>query len=229
MASSQAKLAVHALAGWRQLALWPLAMVLRAWTLTLKIEPSTGSLGKVDALRGAVIFALWHNRLFTIAELFRRHSRWRRIHGLISPSRDGAWLEAFFSLVGISAVRGSSHKRGREAALDLIEALRVGNAVGITPDGPRGPIYKFKQGGFVLAQRTGAPLVLIGCAYESAWQLGSWDRFFVPRPFSRVGVRYDVIPGEDIAAGRVTIEQVEARLLALNSDGAARATETVVV
>jgi lysophospholipid acyltransferase (LPLAT)-like uncharacterized protein len=49
---------------------------------------------------------LWHNRLFLTPEIFRRYRSRRRIHGLVSASKDGAWLAAFYRLIGIQPVRG---------------------------------------------------------------------------------------------------------------------------
>jgi len=229
MSSASRKTVVHALSGWRYLVLWPLGMLLRAWTLSLKIEFSALSRHQLGDIRQPVIFVLWHNRLFTAAEMFRRHRRNRDVYGLVSTSRDGAWLEAFFSLAGIHSVRGSSHKRGREAALGLVEVLRAGHDVGITPDGPRGPIYQFKPGGLVIAKRTAVPLVLLGSAYEGAWQVSSWDRFYLPHPFSRVRVAYDVVTSEEIASEAFSIGQLEQKLRALNPDGPVLAPKPVIV
>jgi len=128
---------------------------------------------------------MWHNRLFLMAELFRRFRKERPLYALISASRDGAWLTDFFAIVGIQAVRGSSSRRGREALTALIEEIRAGHDLGITPDGPRGPCYEFKAGAVTVARRTRAPIALVGVAFESAWELRSWDRFIIPKPFSR--------------------------------------------
>ncbi|MFA6287735.1 MAG: lysophospholipid acyltransferase family protein [Opitutaceae bacterium] len=229
MSSASRKIVVHALRGWRYLALWPVGMLLRAWTLTLKIEFSVLSRHQLGDIPQSVIFVLWHNRLFTAGEMFRRHRRKRAVYALISTSRDGAWLEAFFSLVGLQSVRGSSHKRGREAALGLVEVLRAGHDVGITPDGPRGPIYQFKPGGVVIARRTGSPMVLVGSTYEAAWQIPSWDRFYLPHPFSRMRVAYDVVTNEEIAAEGFGVEQLEQKLRTLNPDGPVLSPKPVVV
>jgi lysophospholipid acyltransferase (LPLAT)-like uncharacterized protein len=37
----------------------------------------------------------------------------------------------------------------------------------------------------MLASRSGLPIVPVGVGYSRAWRAGSWDRFAVPRPFSR--------------------------------------------
>jgi hypothetical protein len=59
-----------------------------------------------------------------------------------------------------------------------------------TADGPRGPIYETKLGPIKLAQATGAPIGAFHLQPEHAWTLNSWDRFLIPRPFTRIVVSW---------------------------------------
>lgn len=179
----------HHLRGWQKLVLWPLGLLLRAWGRTLRFELDPEDRAAFEIWDRPVALAMWHNRLFLSAEIIRRCRRGKTFHGLISASRDGAWLEGFFRLSKISAVRGSSSRGAREAVSALIEVLRAGHDIGITPDGPRGPKYEFKPGGLIVARRAGAPMILIGAEFSHAKALPSWDGFYVPRPFSRVRIR----------------------------------------
>ena len=165
-----------------------------------------------------VAIVLWHNRLFLAAEIVRRFRGGRPAYAVVSASQDGAWLSAFFALVGLRTVRGSSSRLGREAATALVDTLRAGYDVGITPDGPRGPLYDLKPGGVIVARRTRAPILLIGCAFESAWRLRSWDRFYVPKPFSRVRMRCELIMPDQLADRDAAVAMLRERLLALNPD-----------
>ena len=196
--------------------LWPLAFITRLWTASLRFDITPEAKAAIQSPEDAVVFVIWHNRLFVIPVCYRRYRRGRRMCGLISASADGAWLAAFFSLLGIGAVRGSSSRHGREAAAALVEALRGGSAVGITPDGPRGPRYSFKPGALTVARHAGAPLLLFGADYSRARRLGSWDGFYLPAPFSRVRISCERIEPGDI--GEHT-EPVAARMRALNPDG----------
>lgn len=166
-----------------------------------------------------VAFVLWHNRLFLASEIHRRFRPQRPLYALISASKDGALLTAFFGMVGgLEAVRGSSSNFGREAAAALVEAQRSGHDIGITPDGPRGPCYELKPGAVIVPRRTGAPVILIGGEFESAWQLKSWDRFYLPKPFSRVRLHCELIANEELADRDEAAARIQARLLALNRD-----------
>jgi lysophospholipid acyltransferase (LPLAT)-like uncharacterized protein len=86
--------------------------------------------------------------------------------------------------MGFECVRGSSYRGGAAA---LMELSRVGADmhVAITPDGPRGPRRELAQGAVFLASRLGLPIVPMGLGYDRPWRLKSWDRFAVPRPWSR--------------------------------------------
>lgn len=206
----------HGLAGWRRAVVWPLAVLVRLWGRTLRFEIAPEDLRNLSKRDEPVAFILWHNRLFMVAEIFRRYRRGRPIYSLVSASKDGAWLDAFFSQVGMRTVRGSSHKLGREAVGGLITVLRSGHDIGITPDGPRGPCYEFKPGALVVARRANVPVLLLGGEYGSARRLKSWDRFMVPRPFSLVRIRCTIVPTDELRAPAMTAEELQRRLQAIN-------------
>lgn len=209
---------VHEVSGWRSALLWPAGLLLRLWGRSLRFEVTPEDFARWTKRDEPVAIVLWHNRLFLAAEIVRRFRTGRPAYALVSASQDGAWLSAFFHLVGLRTVRGSSSRLGREAATALVDTLRAGHDVGITPDGPRGPLYEFKPGALIVARRTRAPLLLVGAEFSSAWRLRSWDRFRVPRPFSRVRMRCEIIPATDLADRDAALLQVQGRLLALNPD-----------
>ncbi len=198
--------------------LWPFGLLLRLWGMSLRFETSAEDLRNYTKKDQPVAIVLWHNRLFLAAEIVRRFRVGRPAYALVSASQDGAWLTAFFSLAGMRTVRGSSSRLGREAASSLVEMLHAGYDVGITPDGPRGPCYDMKPGGVIVARRTRAPMLLVGGEFTSAWRLGSWDRFYLPVPFSRVRMRCEIINPEQLADRDQGIALVRERLLALNPD-----------
>ena len=208
---------VYTISGWRRLLLWPLGLLLRAWGGTLRFEISGRDRTVFERKDRPVAFVLWHNRLFLTPEFYRRYRVGRPIYGLVSASPDGAWLAALFSTVGMRAVRGSSSRLGREAAEGMVEVLRAGHDVGITPDGPRGPCYKMKPGALVVTRRTETPILIVGAQFSSAWRMRSWDGFYVPRPFSRIRVRCEEISA-DAAAQAGSADRIAARLREINPD-----------
>lgn len=216
---------VRVVHGWKKIAARIAGLLVRTWTFSLRFEisPATRRLFADD--QRATLFAVWHNRLFVAAAISRLLRPDRPLHNLISASKDGAWLTAFFETMGLRAVRGSSSRGGREAAAALVEVLRAGNDVGITPDGPRGPLYGFKPGALIVARRSRSRLLLIGVHYSSAWSLRSWDRFLIPHPFSRVRITANTVSA-DTLDGDDALPRLEADLRALNGVSASGLDET---
>src|SRR5262249_38993092 len=126
------------------------------------------------------IYAFWHENLLVIAGRHRR----RDIRVLISRHADGELIAEACRHLGFSLVRGSTTRHAVEA---LRQMLRGGDSahLAITPDGPRGPRRRVQPGIVYLASRTGMPIVPAGIAYDRPWRMRSWDRFALPRPFSR--------------------------------------------
>ena len=210
---------VHGITGWRRVLMWPLAILVRLWGMTLRFDISPESVRVFSKRDVPVAFVLWHNRLFLASEIYRRYRGKRELYALISASKDGAWLEAFFSMVGgIAATRGSSSRLGREAATALVEVQRDGHDIGITPDGPRGPCYDFKAGAVIVPRRTGAPVILVGGDFTATWRLKSWDRFCLPVPFSRVKMIGELIENRELADRDAAVARLKDRLLAINPD-----------
>jgi lysophospholipid acyltransferase (LPLAT)-like uncharacterized protein len=175
--------------GWR--ARWLIAFgfrLLQIWARTLRyeIDDRAGVIGK--PVNENYIGALWHNRLLIFPFVLRRFFSNRRGAALISASRDGELLADAIKRFSFDVVRGSSSRLGASAILQLTDVLASGRDVVITPDGPRGPAYELGPGIIFLAQKSRAPVVPVNMEYSSCWRLKSWDRFILPRPFSKVRV-----------------------------------------
>jgi lysophospholipid acyltransferase (LPLAT)-like uncharacterized protein len=121
-------------------------------------------------------------------------------------------------MIGIHPVRGSSSNLGREAAKVLIEVMRAGHDIGITPDGPRGPMYVVEPGVLVVTRRNHAPMVLLGAEFSRAWRLRSWDRFYIPWPFSRIRMHSRILPPVNAGGEKLSADDVRTALLAVNPD-----------
>ena len=132
---------------------------------------------------GPTVFAFWHRSLLVCAHRFRN----RDIAILISRSFDGELIARIVEQLGFRAVRGSSSRGGTAALRQMIDAYNEGHRCAFTADGPRGPAMVAQPGPVHLAQLVNAAWV--GAFYAlpvRAWQLKSWDRFLIPKPFSEV-------------------------------------------
>jgi lysophospholipid acyltransferase (LPLAT)-like uncharacterized protein len=140
-----------------------------------------------------VIYAFWHNRILGITAAFRRtYPTGRRgVLVLTSASRDGMWLGEVAGRLGMGAVRGSSSRRGATAMRELLDRVDEGYDIAITPDGPRGPVYQAGPGLAFLAAKAQIPIVPVRARFHHSWRLKTWDRFTIPKPFSKVDVTID--------------------------------------
>jgi len=159
-----------------------------------------------------VVFTLWHGRLLPCTH-FHRHNG---VVTLISQHRDGEYITRVVRRWGFTAVRGSTTRGGLDALRELIQHVRAGRSLAITPDGPKGPREKMKPGPVLIAQRTGAPIIPVVSGASRASYFGGWDRFMIPHPFARLRISY----GEPVFVPRraseteiqAIMEDVERRL-----------------
>ena len=128
------------------------------------------------------ILVFWHGRILMMPYCWRRGVP---IHMLISQHSDGLFIARTIARFGLGSVAGSSRKGGAAALRTLVRALKRGECVGITPDGPRGPRMRASLGAIETARLSGAPIVPAAFACSRRRVLASWDRFVVARPFAR--------------------------------------------
>lgn len=162
------------------------ALVLAAIGSTLRFDVIAED-GVVPATPPANgIFCFWHRCTLPCGWYFRKF----RCSILISQSFDGELIARTLGLLGYGSVRGSSSRGGASGLLALQRVLDSGLPVVFTADGPRGPIYQTKIGPVKLAQMTGEAIGSFYLLPERAWVMRSWDRFLIPKPFSRVAVSW---------------------------------------
>lgn len=138
------------------------------------------------------ICALWHNRVFSPCHVYRYVLKGKLpMSMLTSASKDGALLTTIANDYGMRTVRGSSHRRGAAGFRDMVRELDAGCCMCITPDGPKGPLYKCRPGVVRLASLSGYPIIPACIEYSSCWRISkAWDKFIIPKPFSRVTITW---------------------------------------
>jgi len=139
---------------------------------------------------GRIIVPVWHQRLFPALAYVRKFREIRPII-MISQSRDGELIADIAQRLGFVPVRGSSSRGGAEALMTIVRKLEEHPVIGHIVDGPRGPKGKVKPGLIRMAQLSGAVILPLIVSADKAWIAGSWDRFLIPKPFSRVTVRWE--------------------------------------
>jgi lysophospholipid acyltransferase (LPLAT)-like uncharacterized protein len=135
---------------------------------------------------GGEIYCFWHQCVLACTLYFRRTNAVI----LISRSFDGELITRILRLFGFDAVRGSSSRAGGEGLLGLKRVIESNRPAIFTADGPLGPIYQTKMGPIKLSQITGAPIGAFHLQPRRAWVINSWDRFLIPKPFTRIVVSW---------------------------------------
>ena len=169
-------------------------------TCAVQIREESG-LRALQAKHGGVILAFWHE----VLPLAIWSVRGSGYHTLTSYSYDGELAARVIEHFGLAAVRGSSSRGGREALQQLEIALNLGVTVGVTLDGPRGPRRVAKPGVAILSGRTGIPIVPMTMGAPRGWRMRSWDRLFLPKPFTTITCVYGepIDPARDSSAEEV--------------------------
>jgi lysophospholipid acyltransferase (LPLAT)-like uncharacterized protein len=197
---------------YQRIGAWMVVTLVRALSATIRYRYDDRSNFFTGPPRGPMLYCFWHNRLALCTTLYRRYMRKRNptagIAGMVSASRDGAFLTAVCEAFKVEPVRGSSSRRGPQALLELTTWAERGYDLAITPDGPRGPCYSIQPGVMSLAQLTGLPIIPF--SYNLNWKIraGSWDRFQIPLPFARC----DVIAEKPILVPREATDEQRAEL-----------------
>jgi len=133
-----------------------------------------------------VIFACWHGELLMLPYLYKFYRKKPHAKVLISPHFDGKLIAQTITYFGLGTLAGSSDKNPARVLIQAIKTIKEGYDIGITPDGPKGPRHEISNGLIVMAQKTGAKIVVMRVKPTSFWQLNSWDKFIIPKPFGKL-------------------------------------------
>ncbi|HVP36951.1 MAG TPA: lysophospholipid acyltransferase family protein [Terriglobales bacterium] len=152
---------------------------------SLKIEwVGEENLEEIRQRNGKVLYALWHGRMLILSYTHRGQKN----QVLSSRHRDGEIIARILMNLGFGTVRGSTTHGGYEAIMQMSNKVKEGYDIAITPDGPKGPAFKVQPGAVVIAQKSGVPIIPITNSAQRRWTLKSWDKFIIPKPFSRAVV-----------------------------------------
>lgn len=137
------------------------------------------------------IFATWHEYILPLAFSYKSLGvSSEGISCIASASRDGKRLAAILQDLGITTILGSPRRGGISAIRDGIRELRKGQQLVLTPDGPKGPRRELKGGIAQISIKTNIPIVPIRFYPKNYWRLSSWDKFVIPKPFSKIVIEF---------------------------------------
>ncbi|AQW86373.1 lysophospholipid acyltransferase family protein (DUF374 domain) [Campylobacter pinnipediorum subsp. caledonicus] len=161
---------------------------LLVWVIFLTCK-KTYSKNKLPNDSCVVVF--WHSRLAFMSFAYLRYwtcdfNKKRKGKVVISDHRDGEIITRIIKFFGISTIRGSSSKGGAKVLINALKNIKEGVDIIITPDGPRGPRHSIADGAIAIAQKTNRDIYILNYEASSFWELRSWDKMIIPKPFSTI-------------------------------------------
>jgi lysophospholipid acyltransferase (LPLAT)-like uncharacterized protein len=193
------------------------SIVIRALFSTMSIkEIPDGYSQDLERQGKYAVYAFWHAHMLLPAYVGRN----RNVKVLISQHRDGEYIAQIVQRMGYGVARGSTTRGGAKALLRMIKQIKEESiSLAITPDGPKGPRFVAQSGAILLGQKTQYPIIPVMIYLEKYWELPSWDKFCIPKPFSKATIFYAnhiLVPSKlekhEIEEYRVSLENELIRL-----------------
>lgn len=192
---------------WVSGSIWCIGSLLgKTWRYSLE---GTENINPFVDRNKAVMYCFWHSHILPLAYIFRNVG----VTAIVSASKDGDRATAVAQRWKHETIRGSSSKNQVSVIRQCSRVLHDNRGIVIIPDGPHGPREMVKPGAAMIALMTNAPVYPVFALPQKAWRLNSWDRFMVPKPFSRITVRFGepLKPG-DFATGENRVERFSGQL-----------------
>ncbi len=185
-----------------------LTLLKKLLSLTYRVESFEGQERWETILKEntPVLLTAWHNRVFYLSIMIKREivRRGFKLAIMTSLSKDGQIGAAMGMISGARVVRGSPSRGGTEGFRRFYRLMKKeGYSIVILPDGSKGPKYEAKMGVVVMAQLTKCPIIPMSFSADRYWEIPSWDKMIIPKPFARISV----VIGDDILVDRDADEQ----------------------
>lgn len=164
-------------------------ILLHTSLIRMEVENEAWITSYLDQGRKGIV-SLWHQRMYGVIGYAKNAARYRP-SAIISRSHDGDLISALVRRFNFRPIRGSSSQGGKEALSAIVEDLKENSLAVHAADGPRGPSGQVKSGLIRMAQLSGAKIFPVYISFSRAWSLRSWDRFLIPKPLSKIRIRWD--------------------------------------
>jgi len=154
------------------------------------------------------VLAFWHGDLLMQPLNYRHFKKNGIFKAIISEHRDGESIRRVVQYLGVGSVNGSSTRGGAKALIGAIKAIKNGIDIGITPDGPKGPRGSIADGIVYIAQKTNCKILSFSSKPTKFWQLKSWDKFIIPKPFGHI----DFYVSEPFSIAGLSMEEAKNKI-----------------
>lgn len=145
-----------------------------------------------ELAKESTVGAFWHGEFLMLPFIYKQiqkgmsKERNKGYYIIASHHFDALLMVKLCELFGLQSLRGSSTKGGLRVLIESLRLLNEGYDVGMSPDGPRGPYHSIADGVVAMSQKTGKRIIPMRVVYHKYWELKTWDRFRIPKPFSRI-------------------------------------------
>lgn len=136
----------------------------------------------------ANVFGVWHGDFFSVL-MYIRSQKMYNSTVMTSYSDDGEILSRIITTLGGNVVRGDERRYSTRALIGILRRFKEGNNIYFALDGPLGPVKKAKAGVCYASKKLNSPIMLISSIDSKAWVFSSWDRFHIPKPFSKTTIK----------------------------------------
>lgn len=133
-----------------------------------------------------LLVAMWHGDLLMQPLNYRAFRKNGNIKVIVSEHKDGVIIRKVCNYLGVYDIQGSSSKGGVRALRNALKEIKNNVDVAITPDGPRGPRFSVADGIVAISQKTKTRIIALNSQASSYWQIKSWDKFIIPKPFGTI-------------------------------------------
>jgi len=144
-------------------------------------------------IEGQCIAVTWHGELLISPQVYRELRKTQPTSAIISRHFNGELIARVLGFLDITPMRGSTNRGAKQVLINSIKAIKAKQTIMITPDGPKGPRYSMSDGAVALALRAKLPIMVVNYRPSSYWQLNSWDKFLIPKPFSKLEIYHQII------------------------------------
>ena len=151
----------------------------------------------------------WHAELFMSPQAYSHIHKKQAASAIIPAHFYGSLIASRLNMLKIKALRGSTKNGAKQVLLQAFKSIKKGDEVLITPDGPRGPRHTMSDGATGIALKSKLPIFIMSYQADRYWQLGSWDKFVIPKPFAKIDfyIQSVSLEGLDLTEAKVYLSE----------------------
>ena len=149
-------------------------------------------LKKLQKSGSPILICLWHGYFIFPMIYLKKQFSFAKV--VSSTHKDSMVLASVLERFGFDLIKGSSTRGAKNVLKKMIKQYKNPQSITvITNDGPKGPPRLAKEGSVLLAHKSKVKIVFISGKSSDFWRLKTWDKFILPKPFSKNEVYINII------------------------------------